>query len=424
MRTVTEGDSGITTLTFTVERDGTTNTGAIDFTAELVALDTDAVDFGGTLPGPITGHFDAGQMSTTFTIDVTGDTAYEANEKFAVQLTGATGGNGTVVLGEAQTATVLITNDDTIQTVNFAPSNVSVIEGNSGTTNLVFTVQRSGSAGLVGDLTFSGTIKLYDADGNDLPGIGATFSGTILDGQTTATITIPVAGDTAFEGNEGFGLTLTSVGNPLANTEIGPVATATGRITNDDTLTPQQDYVIHAGETFTGALALTGNQTLTIEAGAVMDVSIDTQSTAITLTGPATGIKIENFGILKSSYNGNDGSYAIRGNFGTQQHTVTIINHEGAEIRGGNVIELSSSSVNAQNPNGYPGVVILDNAGLITGSRVFETRQLRSSDEVVIYNRVTGIMTGEGSDNVRPGSSVDAQKVKVYNDGQIPGPDL
>jgi hypothetical protein len=122
------------------------------------------------------------------------------------------------------------------QTVVFNPTSVTQAEGDSGATLYTFTVARMG--GTTGDLTFSGTISPGTTDAADFTGgvVPTTFSGVILAGQTSATVTVSIAGDVVIEGNESFQLTLTSVDNKsVAAPSIGANATATGNITNDDT---------------------------------------------------------------------------------------------------------------------------------------------------------------------------------------------
>lgn len=411
---------GVTTFTFTLERMGASTAGTLDFAGVFGTALMEADDFvGGALPTTFSGSFADGETSKTISIDVAADTAYEGNEDFTLTLTSVSSGTGPANVGANAFVRAFVTNDDTVQTVSFTATSVSIVEGNSGTVDLVFTVQRSGTAGVVGDLAFSGTVILFDAEANDFVAYAPTFSGVILDGQDSATITIPVAGDIAFEGNEKFALELTSVSNPLANTEIG-TGKAVGTITNDDTLVPQANYVVGTGDKFTGGITLTGTETLVIEAGAVMDVQTDTANPAVRVNGPATDVRIDNFGILKSSSEGELGGHAIRGQFGALEHTFTLVNHEGGEIYGGNVIEFSSNSIIPASPTGYPGKLIFDNAGLVYGNRAFETRQLRSSDEVIIYNRATGVLSGKDSDVVRPGNNAfDPLKVVIYNDGLI-----
>ena len=105
----------------------------------------------------------------------------------------------------------------------------SVVEGDAGTTNLVFTVNRAGGLGSAASVDYA--IALGTASTDDL-GAGAVLSGTVsfAEGQRTATITVPVQGDLVGEANETLNLSLS---NPVGNIEIVD-ATATGTITNDD----------------------------------------------------------------------------------------------------------------------------------------------------------------------------------------------
>ena len=106
---------------------------------------------------------------------------------------------------------------------------VSISEGNSGTTNMTFTVTRAG--GSTGAVAADWTLSFGSADAADLGG-GQATTGTVnfADGATTATITIAVAGDTDIESNEDFTITLS---NPTGGVTISD-ASGTGTITNDD----------------------------------------------------------------------------------------------------------------------------------------------------------------------------------------------
>lgn len=106
-------------------------------------------------------------------------------------------------------------------------NDVSIAEGNSGTTDLVFTVTRSG--GSAGAVEATWTVSNGTTDAADFAG---PLTGTVqfADGQTSATITVKIAGDTALEGNETFTVTLS---NPTGGaTLVDP--SGTGTITNDD----------------------------------------------------------------------------------------------------------------------------------------------------------------------------------------------
>lgn len=122
---------------------------------------------------------------------------------------------------------------DTAAAVRAAPpvgitiSGGSVTEGNTGTTPLVFTVTLSAPAATDVTVAFA-TVNGSAAAGSDYVGQSGTL--TFLAGETLKTIAVDVNGDTAFEANESFTITLS---NPSANARI-QTASAGGTILNDD----------------------------------------------------------------------------------------------------------------------------------------------------------------------------------------------
>lgn len=106
----------------------------------------------------------------------------------------------------------------------------SVVEGDAGTTNLIFTVTRAGGLGQAASVDFGVNLD-GTADAADF-GPGAVFSGTLTFavGQNAATVTIPVQGDVVGEVNETLSIAL---GNPVGNIAIVDGA-ATGTVLNDD----------------------------------------------------------------------------------------------------------------------------------------------------------------------------------------------
>ncbi|MPZ40762.1 MAG: hypothetical protein GEU95_22465 [Rhizobiales bacterium] len=126
--------------------------------------------------------------------------------------------------------------DPTAQEVNFATDSLSVqaAEGDSGTRTITFVVERTN--GTVGDLNFSGTVTLDNVDAEDFGGTPPlTFAGTIPAGETSATVSITISGDTEDEQHESFSLTLTSVSNPDSpNSYLGENVVADALIENDD----------------------------------------------------------------------------------------------------------------------------------------------------------------------------------------------
>jgi len=105
-------------------------------------------------------------------------------------------------------------------------TNASVVEGNAGISNLVFTVTSSVAA------TSAITVTYATANGTALAGSDYTATNgtlTIPVGATSGTVTVPVSGDTVIEADETFTLVLTAP----ANTSITG-GTITGTIINDD----------------------------------------------------------------------------------------------------------------------------------------------------------------------------------------------
>ncbi len=102
--TVTEGDSGTVTATFTVTRSGTTSTAAGVQYATANGTATAGTDY---IAETGTVNFAAGQTTQSVTVVVNGDTTFEANEQFFVNLTAPVG----ATLADAQGAGT-ITNDD------------------------------------------------------------------------------------------------------------------------------------------------------------------------------------------------------------------------------------------------------------------------------------------------------------------------
>ena len=198
-----EGNSGSTAFTFTITRSG-----ALD-DAETVdyaitgsgANPANGADFGGSLPsGTLT--LPAGQASVTLTINVSGDLAGEPDEDFTVTLSNPSSG---LTITQA-TASGTILADDIVFDVT-APA--AQLEGNPGdTTYFDFVVTRSGN--LSGAQTLNWSVAGIGADGASADDFVFT-AGTVsfVAGETSQTISVPVAGDYRGEANENFRLTLT-----------------------------------------------------------------------------------------------------------------------------------------------------------------------------------------------------------------------
>ena len=129
-------------------------------------------------------------------------------------------------MSHPQSADATITNDDVtaVATIHDA----QVVEGNTGTRNIVFTVTLSQPV--------TGAVKLTYATSNGTATAGADYvaaTGTITFavGITSKTVSVAVVGDRTPEPDETFNVVLTGVAQGPA--VIGP-ASAQGTITNND----------------------------------------------------------------------------------------------------------------------------------------------------------------------------------------------
>jgi subtilisin family serine protease len=116
--------------------------------------------------------------------------------------------------------------------VGISVSGGSVIEGNSGTSQLAFTVTLSAPA------TSTVTVNYATGAGTATAGVDYVAQSGLLTfapGEVTKTILVDVIGDTAFESNETLGVSLTAAST---NARI-QTASASGTITNDDVQPPQ-----------------------------------------------------------------------------------------------------------------------------------------------------------------------------------------
>jgi Calx-beta domain len=164
-----------------------------------------------------------GTTSATVSVVVLGDTAREADETFAVNISSPTN----ALLGTA-TATGTILDDDVPPTVSV--NDVDVVEGNSGTTAATFTVSLSRApfvatsvqVDLVGSSLLPKATILNDVK---MTRLRVTFA----PGQRTATVTALVTGDTVKEGNEKFNIRLSIPTGATLGKPIG-----VGTILNDD----------------------------------------------------------------------------------------------------------------------------------------------------------------------------------------------
>ncbi|HEX8143239.1 MAG TPA: Calx-beta domain-containing protein [Pyrinomonadaceae bacterium] len=325
--TVTEGNSGTNTATFTVTLSAASGqTVTVDYaTADGTA--TAPADYVAVTTTTLT--FTPGTPTRTLTVTYKGDTLDEPDETFFVNLTNAS--NATISDAQGQGT---ITDDDA--TPSLSINDVPVTEGNSGTTNAVFTVTLSAASGrtvTVDYATADGT-ALADSDYQSTSG-----SLSFAPGDTTKQITVPVKGDTDAEPNETYVVNLTNAANATISDAQGQ-----GTITDDDTVLPTlsiNDVTVNEAD---------GNAvfTVTLSTASTQEVKVDFS----TNNGTA---------IASSDYTAQTGTltFTVGGSL-TQNISVPIINDTRDEPSQTFTVDLSNP-VNAAIADGQGQGTITDN---------------------------------------------------------------
>jgi hypothetical protein len=215
-----EGNSGTTAFVFSVSL---SNPSYQDITVEFETADGTATLLDGDYQAA-TGvvAFPAGSTATQpITVNVNGDNKFELDETFRVVIDSPT--NATIVDDEGLGT---IVNDDAEPTISIG--DVSQIEGNSGSAPFTFTVTLSNPSYQAVTATFQTADGTAEAADNDYLPVSSPV--VIPAGSTTATIGIPVNGDTEFEIDQDFFVNLTS---PSPGSSLGD-GQGRGLIINDD----------------------------------------------------------------------------------------------------------------------------------------------------------------------------------------------
>ena len=196
--------------------------------------------------------------------------------------------------------------------------NVSMNEGNSGTSAFTFTVTRSG------DTSGTSTVQFNTADGTASSSSDYTANNgtvTFAAGQTMQTVTVNVKGDTTVESDETFFVNLSiPVGATIANGK------GTGTIKNDDSAPPpppasKVSIVIDPCDSTKKALEIDGTN--------------NSDTITVTKSGSAQGkavVKIN--GVNKGTFSFS-GSIVVYGNGGSDNISIDSAITRSAYIWGG-----------------------------------------------------------------------------------------
>jgi Ca2+-binding RTX toxin-like protein len=231
--TVTEGVGAVAHFTVSLS-----SVSSQDVTVNYATADTTANSGSDYVATTGTATILAGQTSTDVAVNIVNDNVHEAaTEVFAVNLTAPT--NAT--LGNTQ-GIGIINDDDPLPSISVA--DVALVEGNSGTTNMVFTLSLSGPSSQAITVNYA-TANVTATAGSDYT--AASGTAIFAPGSTSAQVVVAVNGDTQIEVNETLTLNLSAAANASIAT-----ASATGTISNDDFGAFNVIYGTVAGETISG----------------------------------------------------------------------------------------------------------------------------------------------------------------------------
>ncbi len=379
---VTEGNAGTTPMSFSVFLSAASaSTVTVNF-ATAAGTATSGVDYVAT-SGTVT--FLPGQTNQTFTVSVNGDITVEPDETFFVNLTNPV--NATIA-GSQGIGT--IKTDDALSALSI--NDVTLAEGNSGTTSFDFTVTLSPVS------TLPVTVSFSTADGTAVVGTDyqpVSGSVTFAPGQTTKTVSVPVTGDVTTEPNETF---VVNLNNPI-NASISD-AQGLGTITNDD-----------------------ANPSITINDPSVIEGNSGTtnMSFVITLSNPTSVTLSVPFSLadgtatVGSDYQTNSGSFTVFPGALTAQLSIGIIGDTNVEpdetffvnlgATAGATIADSQGVGTIINDDGLatPGISI-GNATVVEGnsgttSATFNVQLTASSASTITVNYATADNTATTANN-------------------------
>jgi Ca2+-binding RTX toxin-like protein len=186
-----EGDEGTTEYTFTVTRTGDELLGTSSVQVAFVPGNTDADDFGGTLPETQTVTFAPGQTEKTVAITGSGDIDPELDEAFEVSLEFAT---DATIDETASSAVGTITNDDEDEVP------VTVITGTAGDDTIFGGTGDDVIFALAGNDTVDGgggDDTIFGGTGDD------TLQGDDIDGDEGNDLLLGGEGNDILEGRKG-----------------------------------------------------------------------------------------------------------------------------------------------------------------------------------------------------------------------------
>ncbi len=221
-----EGNGSSQSATFTLTLSDTPNTA---LSVAYTTVDGDALAGQDYVASAGTVSFAAGETTKTISVPIIGDTQFENDEQFFLQLTPPSN-----VTLDNSFPTATLVNDDSevaIPPTFSIDASSSISEGNDGVSNAEVTVYLSAASDQDVTVNYATVNGTATDDSDYTPTLGTL---TFAAGETSKTISVPVIGDTTPESDENFYISLTSP----ANAVLGVDSYATVTIANDDAELP------------------------------------------------------------------------------------------------------------------------------------------------------------------------------------------
>ena len=235
---------------------GDTATNGVDYT-----------DTSGTL------DFDAGDTEKTFTVSIIGDEVFEGDETVDLTLSGPV----SATLGSLASAVLSIIDDDPEPEITLSAAAFSVTEGDIGSSNLTITATLSAVSGQLASVDYA------TSDGTATAGSDYTDTSGTLEfqpGDTVESITVPIVGDSLFEGNETFSLSLGTADNASLGNPSSAVLTIEDNDPEPEVMFSEAAYVVIEGDS--GDTSVTITATLSAVSGRPVSVSYGTSDDTAT----------------------------------------------------------------------------------------------------------------------------------------------
>ena len=221
-----------------------------------------------------------GNINESVTLPAGGSVSFSATCPISAAASGSLSNTATVAAGGVTDPSPGNNSATDTNTVIAVPvlsiDSVSLTEGDSGSSNLTFTVTRS-TTGTAFDVAYA------TADGSAVAGSDYTTTNGVLTfaagGAETQIIEVPIIGNNIVEGTEAFTVTLS---NATGNAQIG-TAVGTGTITDNDSATVQFNPVTLSQSEATSPMVFTVTLSNPVQSGVTLTVN----STPGTATSPA-----------------------------------------------------------------------------------------------------------------------------------------